>query len=324
MSQGENKVLLELSIVIPTKDRNFILKRHMKQLVAAAKGKRIELIVVNDSSCEISGITEGEHLRVVSNPKNGVASARNYGASLAMSRLIMFVDDDMMVFKENIDAVLQFHSTNSGCFLNLNWTYPPIVDEVLLKTPFGRYLTRYGFNSLKGWNRDNENWNDHETFETNGITSQNLSVEKATFFNCGGYNEDFPHAGYEDHEFSRRIKQYGCKIYIDPRQVTYHDESDRLDIGNWLARKYRGGITRRMAVQKGIVQSSLQLTVAKRIMLSVGDKFLYSIARFCNSSLFWEKLDNIYFRIVNVLLATAIYGGYFSKEAEKLIRQVDD
>ena len=211
----------ELSIIIPSKDRNAILKDHLSKLINAITGLNVEVIIVNDSNKEISGLPDYKLLKLSQNPKHGVASARNHGASLATSKLLMFLDDDMIVFKENIEAILDFHSKHEDCFLDLNWVYPPEVLKRVMKLPFGRYLKYFGFTSLKGWNRGNTSWSDEQIFQTKGITSQNLSVAKETFIKSGGYSEDFPYAGFEDHEYSKRIKDQGYQIYIDPNQFTY-------------------------------------------------------------------------------------------------------
>jgi len=287
-------------------------------------GVNVEIIIVNDSINEMPDIPQHDNIIVVRNPKNGVASARNYGAGLAKAPILLFMDDDMIITKENIKAVLHFHTIYSNCFLNLNWVYPPQINDLIKRTPFGRYLQKYEFNTLKGWNKNNLKWRDDYIFESDGITSQNLSVAKNTFLKCQGYNENFPYAGFEDQEFSSRIKKSGYRIFIDPNQMTYHEESDRLVLYNWLERKYRGGITRRIAVNMGFIDFKLQLNFLKRIAVIVGREILLPAAYISDMLFRKRSLDPIYFRIVNVLLSIAIYGGYFSKEADRLIRQLDE
>ena len=313
-----------ISIIIPTKDRNLILINHLKYLSEALRDVSAEIIIVNDSKKNLEELPKIDDLAIVKNPKNGVASARNYGAHLARSPLLLFLDDDMIIHNSNIKAIFLFHAKNKNCFLNLNWQYPKEINEKLNQSTFGRYLIKFGFNSLKGWNNGNKRWSDEEVFATHGITSQNLSVPKNLFFEIGGYNECFPYAGFEDFELSQRIKQANYSIFIDPLEMTYHDEKDRLRLTNWLARKYRGGISRRVAVKLGHNEYKLSAGIIKKTLLILFVPFLDQIAQFTTFVFRSTNFDKVSFFVINLLLALANYGGYFSFEADKILQKLDE
>jgi glycosyltransferase involved in cell wall biosynthesis len=278
-----------------------------------------EIIIINDGrKIELELPAE---IMLFPNTKHGVAAARNLGASKAMGIILLFLDDDMLIFKENVDAIINFHSNNSGCILNLNWIYPPIIQNSILRTPFGRYLDKYGFTSLKGWNKDNPNWNDNITFQSLGITSQNLSMQKSTFSKIGGYNEAFPYAGFEDHELSDIINKAKIKIFIDPQQITYHNELDRLKPLNWLMRKYRGGITRRIAYHQGHHECQIKAGILKITVSKIIFQLFTPISVLLNFPFKFHFLDTVYFAIITKLLAVAIYRGYYSNEAKCYINK---
>lgn len=306
---------MEISIIIPTKDRKDILSKTLGNACVAMAGTEGEIIVINDSkttSVEIPPLYK-DKVSVFNNPVSGVASARNLGASKAKADLLLFLDDDMLISQENIRTTLQLHQAYKNCCINLNWIYPPELTDKISETQFGRYLIHYGFTSLKGWNRG-EYWNDRQLFKVNGITSQYLSMEKKVFIKAGGYNETFPHAGFEDYEFAQRLKQQEIDFYIYPLSMVYHNEEDRLQVEAWLQRKKRGGETRRVAVEMGFKQVALSYSFAKSTTLkciTLCSPFLILLAALVPNIQF---LDIIYFKIINILLAAVIFEGYTFKD----------
>jgi GT2 family glycosyltransferase len=322
MSFGDQYNTTVLSVIIPTKEREEMLLKHLHQLIKVSENLNVEIIIVNDGELPLTTLPSSTKIKIHQNPKSGVASARNYGAKMANSNLLLFLDDDMIIYKENIDAIISFHQKYKHSFLNLNWTYPPKIMKKISKTPFGRYLQYYGFSTLKGWNKDNPNWQDESLFCTTGITSQNLSVPHDLFNGLGGYNENFPYAGFEDHEFSSRINKAGYKIYIDPTQMMHHDEQDRLKLHQWLQRKYRGGVTRRVAVAFGFKEFELKASSFKKafiyLLRAIQDIWIKISPIICKR----KFTDILYFKIVNLFLASAIYRGYFSKEANSILMRI--
>lgn len=276
----------------------------------AIQGIDGEIILVNDSSHPVSlPHYLSNFVQVLQNPKAGVASARNFGAQQAQGDLLVFIDDDMLINPEDIQTTLALHQKYQKCCINLNWIYPPEQIQRIQNYPFGRYLIHYGFTSLKGWNRGNY-WNDQEIFATTGITSQYLSITKEDFVASGGYNEVFPYAGFEDYEFGKRLQQQGFTFYIYPLSRIFHNEADRLDIQAWLDRRRRGGKTRKVAANLGYSEVALTYPFWKvqvlRLLKVFEPSFLCIIAAFPENLL----IDPIRFRLINLLLASAIFEGY--------------
>jgi len=194
----------------------------------------------------------------------------------------------------------------------LNWVYPPELSAQIRNMKFGRYLEYYGFTSLKGWSKG-LHWDDEKIFETQGITSQFLYMSRSVFNSVGGYNENFPHAGFEDYDFAVRLKKSGVKFYISPKSFLFHNEADRIDPRNWLARKKRGGETRKYAVAFGYMHLDLHYTLLKRIIYRtciVLYPVLFFIARIIPNN---KKFDRIYFSLINLLLGTHSFEGYQKK-----------
>ena len=90
---------MDISIIIPTYNRNNLLYKHLAIAFQELSGLSYEILVINDSKTNIVNIPQDwqSAISVYNNPKQGVASARNYGASLAKSDNLLFVDDDMII-----------------------------------------------------------------------------------------------------------------------------------------------------------------------------------------------------------------------------------
>lgn len=302
-----------VSIIIPTKNRTSILTTSLKFLFPSLRKQHPEIIVVNDGE-DVINLQSFDYprIRVVKNRGKGVASARNTGATLSTGDILLFLDDDIWISEEAIEKIIEFHQHHEHAALNLNWVYPPDVQMNLHETLFGRYLEKFFFTTLKGWSKDLSEWNDHQLFQTSGVTSQNLSLRRDTFLKIGGYNESFPHAGFEDFELARKLNGARVTIYVDPTVMTYHNEADRLNIQAWLDRKYRGAITRRVAVDLGYRELSLQYPAGKKLILRALGASAPVLKRMATSKLWnrWKFMDGIFFPLVNLLLAEAIYRGY--------------
>jgi GT2 family glycosyltransferase len=247
----------------------------------------------------------------------GVASARNFGVSKAKHDWLIFMDDDMWVQPDSFFRLLPFCQDATRC-LNVNWVYPPFLVQQRDQRPFLRYLHHYGFDSLEGWSSDVQ-WNDREPFEVKGITSQFLLLHKKAFYQVGQYDVSFPFAGFEDHDLSRRLRQHDIRVFVDPLNMIYHNEADRMDIENWLERKRRGAITRKVGVSVGYKELELHYSILKRLFYTM----IYRLRRpFLALLKHWPNLailDRLYFLLVNVLLGTYSFTGYTSQQAQDFI-----
>jgi glycosyltransferase involved in cell wall biosynthesis len=310
----------ELSLIIASKDRELILSATLEKAYRALIDVNAEIVIVNDSKTNpiLVPALYQDKVRVIDNPKSGVASARNLGAQNARADILIFMDDDMWISSENIQASLQLarqFALEPRCF-NLNWVYPLELQRYVQSTQFGRYLHHYGFDSLKGWCKGLP-WNDTELFATPGITSQYLVIRKVDFKKAGGYNEKFPHAGFEDHEFSQRLEKARVQPYIYPNSTMYHNEADRMNLKAWLARKRRGGETRRVAVELGHQELAYEYGLIKGSVYRLTDLLQPVVLSLLIIIPNKVALDPLYFNIINLLLGTALYSGYQTLPARK-------
>jgi GT2 family glycosyltransferase len=304
---------VQLSIIISTKDRGEVFTGTFIAAQRAIKNISSEIIVVNDSKTnEVKPGEKSSNVSVVNNPKSGVASARNLGASLAKSDLLLFIDDDMVISEESLQAALKLHEKFPESCINLNWVYPPELMKRLAHTPFGRFQVKHELTSLKGWSRGHH-WKDHEVFEATLAASYFLLIPKKVFLSVDGYDENFPHAGFEDYDFPSRLKKKGVKFYVDPLHYVFHNEEDRMNVINWLNRNVRSGETRKVAVTLGYrelsLKSSLLKTMAYRMLIPLRSFFIFLLGMIPPAKIF----DPVYFALVNLLQGISIRKGYYSR-----------
>ena len=219
------------------------------------------------------------------------------------------MDDDIIANADAIATTLRLHETRQWCCVNLNWIYPPALTSQIQQTSFGRYLIHYGFTTLKGWNRGNH-WDEYDLFATDGITSQYLSMRKQEFDLSGGYNEVFPHAGFEDYEFAKRLRQQGFAFYIYPQSSLWHNETDRQSINLWLDRRRRGGQTRRVAAELGHSEVVLHYPAWKSVLLYTTGALKPVLLAMISALPGFLILDKLKFKLIGLLLAEAIFKGY--------------
>ena len=305
-----------LSVIIPTKDRLSILGESVEAALKATAHLQVEIIIVNDSLKKDIGITiKNENIKCIQNQGSGVAAARNTGAKEAEGELLLFLDDDILISRENIDTTLRLCSELPLACVNLNWAYPPQLLEKIKKSKFGRYLIRIGFTTMKGWNRGNK-WDDTKLFETENVASFYLPVLKKDFIAVGGYNEKFPFAGAEDYDFSMRLKRSGFRTLIYPLSTVLHNENDRTEISAWLERKKRSAETRKVAVDLGYTELALSHSKLKMILyrtFGFTKPLLKLMAAFIPNHRFF---DPIYALCIGRLLGIYLFDGYHKMKKE--------
>ncbi|MEO7989466.1 MAG: glycosyltransferase [Chryseolinea sp.] len=303
---------MQLSIIIPTKERDDIFNKTLNAAANAIRHLHAEIIVVNDSRISTPIIPEGaKNIKLINNPKAGVASARNAGVKNSSGDLLLFLDNDIVISKDSIDHIIALHSQHEmGCF-NVDWRYPLVLQDLLTKSNFGRFALTHGMTSFKGWYNDSS-WQDNTLFTSSSVASFHLSISRKNFNRTGGYDEQFPHAGFEDYDFPTKLKKAGLAFYIDSRVVVDHNESDRLGLDNWLNNQERRAATRKVAVNLGYKELQLRYGFAKRFLLSSINFFyplLHTFLKICPNHNFFDPL---YFKWVSSIQAARIYKGYTS------------
>ena len=224
-----------LTIIIPTWKRDKIFSETIAAAVEAVKNIDAEILIINDCG-EDEVVFEHTKVKVYNNPGRGVSKARNSGASLAKSPILLFIDNDILITEENIVKTIQIHAAKERIILNASWVYPPAITSVIDNHQFGRilklwkldsYEKRYIFHNGGQWH--------NKLFKAKlPFAGFCFSIRKNDFLNFAMFNEKILFGG-EEAGLSEKLTSNNIEYWIDPENIVYHNEFDRVfNYKKWL------------------------------------------------------------------------------------------
>lgn len=210
-----------ISIIIPTYNRENILKKTLNSLVTQTYSQsKYEVIIIDDGSTD--GTEEMVKSIITSAPcilkyfkqeKKGPAAARNLGIRNAQGEIILFTGDDIIADKELLKKHMEAHEKYKENVAILGYT---VWHFDLKITPFMKYLeesgVQFGYTQIKHW----------ENVPYRHFYTSNISLPKRAILEIETFDEDFPYAGVEDIEFGYRLAKKGYKIKYNPKAKGYH------------------------------------------------------------------------------------------------------
>jgi GT2 family glycosyltransferase len=231
----------ELSVVIATRRRPELLARCLSTVLDQRTNVPYEVIVVNDDAAGLARVPDDERVRMVECGGRGVASARNLGAGVARSPLLVFTDDDTEPAPEWLDGVMaasRLHPDAIGF-------EGPVVTGDYDPLYFHAPLARPG-----------------------GCCGANVAYRRSQFLDLGGFDERFYGWMPEDVEFGTRAKASGEVVYV-PEMVVRHpprpiglrermEQASRVE-GVWLLFRKHPSLSRwRVPLRWGPALAELQ------------------------------------------------------------------
>ena len=253
-----------VSIVVPTFRRPVALGETLDALIKLDYAPdAFEIIVVDDgSNDETPQIvntfkSKFDNLTYLPQSNSGVATARNNGARAARGDILIFNDDDIIVAPDLIERHLRHLREFGACLVNGHWEFTPKMTADLENSAFGQFRMQ------------NENWVKDgigqkplrgSCVEPTGVTACNLGLRAADFWRIGGFDEDFPHAGCEDQEFSARAATMGYKFVYDYELKLWHNDH-RLNLQQFGERQRRGAITKVLMAVKSPAEAAHPIIV---------------------------------------------------------------
>lgn len=253
------KSVCDASIVVPTYNRARSLKRLIESFLSLEYPESIsvEVLIVDNGSTDetarflLEARTRAKKfsLRVLEERKRGKASALNLGLISAQGRLILGVDDDVIVHPEWL--VKHVECYRSAGFDAVQGRVLPGLD------PEGKPADP---DRIREYNIPIVDYGE-AICEIRGLTGTNMSLRREVFEKVGFFDARLGPgaAGFsEDTEYSMRIRKAGFKIGYTPHAVVYH-ELDPLRYGRRYNRtvEYRKGLSRSLYRRQSIPWSVL-------------------------------------------------------------------
>jgi GT2 family glycosyltransferase len=221
----------DLSVVIPTADRNEELLASVNALRSSAAGSKVnvEILVIHNGPAD-APVIEHDGVRVVKQSEASAALARNRGLQEARAPIVAFVDDDVIVRAGWVDAM---HNAFSS---------PDVVAAVgrIHVAPAGgrpRWLTK----ELETWFGGLDHGDEPRRLEPGeyGFCG-NLAVRATAARAVGGFDLSIgpgqPQRYNDDIEFLARVRERGDVWWMPAAQVEHQVGRERLT-RRWLLRR---------------------------------------------------------------------------------------
>jgi GT2 family glycosyltransferase len=236
---------VELSVVIPSRQREQVLSETLRRLCEQAAGAPVEVIVVYDGpsperriAVETAGAT-AVPLRVAEQEPLGPAAARNRGLAMAEGGAVLFLGDDAWPGEGLLDHHLSFHRDHperEAALLGRVDPAPP-----LDRSEFVRWLHSDGVQFGYGELAPGE-------VPATCFWTANVSAKADLVRAAGGFDEDFAEAACEDAELGLRLAGAGMRLVYDPAALALHYHP--TDLGATLQRLRRVGRAYRVLERK--------------------------------------------------------------------------
>jgi len=252
---GCNINTFDISVIVPTFNRASSVRRLMASFDALVCPDSItaELLIVDNGSTDntasvlVSATSECTKfsLRLLREDRQGKSSALNRGLSLAQGKILLIVDDDVVVHPLWLIKHVESYSVSS--FDAVQGRVLPGVDLD------GRPADP---NRLREYNIPIIDYGD-QICEIRGLTGTNMSFKREVFEQVGFFDPWLGPgaAGFsEDTEYSIRIRKAGFKIGYTPHAIVFH-ELDPRRYGPAYNRmvEYRKGLSRSLYRQDSIL-----------------------------------------------------------------------
>ncbi|WP_414546122.1 glycosyltransferase family 2 protein [Nostoc sp. CCY0012] len=211
------------SVVIPTYNRQPILEKclralEVQELSASSPVNEYEIVLVDDGSTDgtlewlLAHKEEFPHVRWFEQDHAGPAAARNLGVKQALGDTIIFIDSDLVVLpnflQAHAEALVQGReklASDSETVLSADrfFTYGAVVNTCNFDHPTSEPYKITDFSAA--------------FFATGNVAIAKHWLEKA-----GLFDTSFQLYGWEDLELGVRLKKLGLKLIKCPAAVGYH------------------------------------------------------------------------------------------------------
>lgn len=195
-----------ISVVIPAFNEAGFIERTLTSVHRAKRHYQgtVEVIVVDNNSTDGTGeIAQGLGAKVVFEPKNQIARARNAGAMAASGAYLVFLDADTMIEGDIFDKVNR-HLSSGKVIGGGAWVEP---DASWLGRAIFRFMVNYPL-ALR-----------------NVTVGPFLYCERAAFHAVGGFDEELYAA--EEFSLANRLKARG-KAVGKKWQIIRYDQAHRI------------------------------------------------------------------------------------------------
>jgi glycosyltransferase involved in cell wall biosynthesis len=222
----------DISIVVSSFNRENKIRQTVESIFRSdlTSFKAVELIIIDDGSpnpvenalASATQVPEPICMRLIKQTNLGIGATRNRGFREARSKLVLFLDDDIILERDTVKKIVEGEKEHPGGVIFGNYPFISHNSESLHR--FAAKLFNYdGITTKKEFER------------VDAITSGLLCVNKERLGNPQNfYRDDMTVPAAEEHEVIARFSRMGIQIFHAKHIVATHNH--HLELG-WLARQ---------------------------------------------------------------------------------------
>lgn len=286
------RIIPIISVIIPTHNRSGSLKRTLDSLsVQNYSLQQMEVIVVADGCSDgtiemLRSYSAPFVLKYIEQSGQGAAVARNQGVAQARGSILIFIDDDIEVAPQFVEAHFRTHQGK-----------PELVTIGYLPPVRSRKASFFHTKLWLWWESTFQAMRQPGyRFSYRNLFSGNFSISRELFNRVGGFDPAF--RGHEDCELGARLIQAGADFTFALNAWGYHH--DISDFNRILRRKYLEG---QLDVQLGRKHPDLISTLPISFLFESCNSFFFKVLL---TSIFqWPSAGDLVFaflrRCLNVL-----------------------
>lgn len=179
--------------------------------------EKLEIIIVDNASTDsslsqIARFPSIVPIRIIRNSTNrGTAAARNQGAKIARGKYLFFCDNDSLLAKNTLSALMVYRLTHPEAVI--------LGPKILRKKDRSPIFTGYRWHRWLAVEKGSRDLKHIQ--EVDWVPACGLIVGKNDFWKIGGFDEEFFFFA-EDADFCLRAKKLGMKIVYNPEITAYH------------------------------------------------------------------------------------------------------
>lgn len=240
---------LSCSLVVATWQRPGSLRHTLHSLLEQSY-PHLNIVVVSDGEDAGTRLLAGEfhaatNMRWVFHPSNrGLAAARNTGVCEASGDVVLFVDDDIVVSRNLVDAHMRHHLGALSAGIRRLVVCGTITEDP--EQPPATYVDRKLHELREHIFQDSAKALQAPGPESVGDAVEaglwcgvNCSVNRRAFLSSGGFNEHFRRSG-EEMEMGQRLHLQGFEFVFEPGAHAFHKNTKKWSTYYRNSWAYRG------------------------------------------------------------------------------------
>jgi len=212
----------ELSIIILNYNKAYLTLQCVASLLEYTRGCTYEIVVVDNGSgaSDLALLkTYSDQFRLVELGRNHFfGGANNIGAKIATGRLLIFMNNDIVVTPGWLPPLLSALRSYPGCgAVGPKFIYP---DGTLQEA--GAFINADGTSLQRGIGSDPDLAEFNSEMEVEYVSAATLLLEKEIFQRLGGFDPVWEPAYYEDVDLCLRLAGLKLATYYVPQSRIFH------------------------------------------------------------------------------------------------------